>query len=303
MTAYKLICPTTPAEWQDYYQFRWQQLRAPWQQPPGSEQDEHEEQATHRMIVDEHHQVLAVGRLHQLDAVSGQIRYMAVSEAHQGQQLGRRLLRALEQQAYQAGYRQLQLNARESAVGFYRKLGYQERSEAPTQFGIGHKRMEKSWRLTGSAEQWQGWCQQLQQNWQQQIPLSDFMQLTIARFDGTELRCEAPLAPNINLHGTMFAGSIYSLATLTGWGLLHLQLQSLALEADLVLADASIRYRRPVKYQPQARCSLINATGDLQALQGQQHASQHHLVEIYSGDKVAAVFEGHYKALVKRHQT
>ncbi|MCH8536528.1 MAG: bifunctional GNAT family N-acetyltransferase/hotdog fold thioesterase [Alkalimonas sp.] len=300
MATYKIISPATPAEWQDYYQFRWQQLRAPWQQPPGSEQDEFESSAIHRMMVDEHQQVLAVGRLHQLDAQSGQIRYMAVSEAHQGQRLGQQVLRALEQQALQAGLCQLLLNARESALGFYRKMGYRELSDAPSQFGIVHKRMEKRLRLPGSAEQWQGWCRQLQQNWHRQIPLSDFMQLNIAQFDGTELRCEAPLPPNINLHGTMFAGSIYSLATLTGWGLLHLQLQSLELEADLVLADASIRYLRPVKLHPQARCSLLNASGDLLALQRKQHASQRHQVEIYSGDKVAAVFEGHYKALVKR---
>ncbi|MDP4535047.1 bifunctional GNAT family N-acetyltransferase/hotdog fold thioesterase [Alkalimonas collagenimarina] len=303
MAAFKIISPSTPAEWQHYYQFRWQQLRAPWQQPLGSEQDELESSAIHRMILDEQQQIVAVGRVHQLDSQCAQIRYMAVAEAWQGQRLGQRLLHALEQDAFKLGCSTVVLNARESALGFYQRQGYCELAAAPTQFGIVHLRMQKRLRLFGSAEQWQLWCQQLQQSWHQQIPLSDFMQLEIGQFDGTELRCTAPLDPNINLHGTMFAGSIYSLATLTGWGLLHLQLQALELDADLVLADATIRYLRPVKLHPQARCSLLNAKGDLSALQRNRNASQHHTVEIYSGDKVAAVFEGHYKALVKGQRT
>lgn len=297
---HKITSPSTPVEWQQYFQFRWQQLREPWQQPLGSEQDELENSAIHRMVVNEQQQIVAVGRVHQLDSERAQIRYMAVAEAWQGQQLGQQLLRALEQKAFQLGCSEVVLNARESALGFYQRLGYGELAAAPTQFGLVHQRMQKRLRLSGSAYQWQPWYRQLQQCWHQQIPLSHFMQIEITTFDGTELRCTAPLEPNSNLHGTMFAGSIYSLATLTGWGLLHLQLQSLEREADLVLADASIRYLRPVKQQPEARCSLLNARGDLSVLRYQHNASQHHRVDIYSGDKVAAVFEGHYKALYRR---
>ncbi|MEE2001948.1 bifunctional GNAT family N-acetyltransferase/hotdog fold thioesterase [Alkalimonas sp. MEB108] len=295
----RISSPQTDADWQAYFQFRWQQLRAPWQQPPGSERDELEQQSYHRMVLDGN-KLIAVGRLHQLGDGSAQIRYMAVDPKYQGQQLGARLVAELEQQAFALGCTEVVLNARDSAEGFYQRLGYSVQQPAPTQFGVAHYRMHRYLRLPGTEAVWQQRCQQLQQSWHQQIPLSSFMQLEIAAFDGTELRCQAPLEPNINLHGTMFAGSLYSLATLTGWGLLHLQLQALELQADLVLADASIRYLKPMQAQPEARCSLLSAKGDLTVLKHGRHASQRIRVELLSAGKVVALFEGQYKALLPR---
>lgn len=296
------ICLQTPvsdADWHAYYQFRWQQLRQPWGQPPGSERDALEASSHHRML--RHgEQVVGVGRLHPLNERQAQIRYMAVAADYQGQQLGARLVAALEQQAHQLGCSEVVLNARHNAVGFYQRLGYGVTSEAPSQFGIPHYRMQRWLCLPGSAALWQQRCDDLQQSWHRQIPLSHFMQLDIGAFDGTELRCLAPLEPNINLHGTMFAGSLYSLATLTGWGLLHLQLQALALEADLVLADAQIRYLKPMQHCPTARTSLLEAKGDLTVLRQGKHASQRIAVELLSADMVVARFDGHYKALVPR---
>ncbi|SEA05070.1 bifunctional GNAT family N-acetyltransferase/hotdog fold thioesterase [Alkalimonas amylolytica] len=297
--AIRMHIPRNDADWQAYYQFRWQQLRAPWQQPLGSERDELEHQSHHRMLMDGD-RLIGVGRLHQLDDGKAQVRYMAVDPAYQRQQLGARLLTELEQQALVLGCTEVVLNARDTALGFYQRLGYSMQQEAPSQFGIAHYRMHRYLRLPGSVEDWQRRCQQLQQSWHQQIPLSRFMQLEIAAFDGTELRCQAPLEPNINLHGTMFAGSLYSLATLTGWGLLHLQLQALSLQADLVLVDGHIRYLKPMQHKPQTRCTMLSAKGDLTVLRQGLHASQRIKVELLSADKVVALFEGHYKALLPR---
>jgi GNAT superfamily N-acetyltransferase len=44
---------------------------------------------------------------------------------------------------------------------------------------------------------------------------------------------QASLNKNINLHGTMFAGSIFSLATLTGWGMIFLKLKEKGLDGKL----------------------------------------------------------------------
>ncbi|MEE2024068.1 MULTISPECIES: bifunctional GNAT family N-acetyltransferase/hotdog fold thioesterase [Alkalimonas] len=296
----RLSSPQSDAQWQAYYQFRWQQLRAPWQQPIGSERDELETSSIHRMLLDGE-TVVGVGRLHQVDATRAQLRYMAVASSYQGQQLGARLVAELEQQALALGCSEVVLNARENALGFYQKLGYSQQEELASQFGVRHFRMQRFIRFTANTGSWQQQCQQLEQVWHQQIPLSQFMQLQITAFDGCELRCQVPLPPNINLHGTMFAGSIYSLATLTGWGLLHLQLQALELQADLVLADASIRYLKPMQTQPQARCSLLGAKGDLTVLRQGKNASQRIDVELLSANKVVALFSGHYKALLPRN--
>ena len=51
---WQLTRPVSPDQWQAYYQLRWQVLRAPWQQTPGSEQDELEAQAHHFMLTVSH---------------------------------------------------------------------------------------------------------------------------------------------------------------------------------------------------------------------------------------------------------
>ena len=65
-------------------------------------------------------------------------------------------------------------------------------------------------------------CQQLQTIWHEQIPLSKAMQMQITDFDGDVLTTQASLEPNVNVHGTTFAGSLYAIQALTGWGMMHL---------------------------------------------------------------------------------
>lgn len=292
-----LTCPHTEQQWQAYYQLRWQILRAPWQQPPGSERDQQEATAYHLMLQNSAGDIAAVGRIQQIDATTAQVRYMAVADEWQGQGAGARVLQGLEHYALTQQFSQVVLNARDSAVAFYKKQGYQISGPAPTQFGIVHHRMVKSLQIPGSLTDYQSWCEQLQQTWHQTIPLSQFMQLRISAFDGFSLRCHAPMAPNINLHQTMFAGSIYTLATLTGWGMLHLQLQSLGLTGALVLADATIQYLLPVTTEPEARCHFTDVRGDLTALASGRKVKQRIVVDIYSAGKHCAHFSGLYAAL------
>jgi thioesterase domain-containing protein len=297
MRHWQLRSPETAQEWQQYYQLRWQILRAPWQQPKGSEQDDLEAQAFHQMLITAEGEIVAVGRLHKLAQEGAQIRYMAVAPEFQGKGAGGKVLKALEHKAAQWGCSYLQLNARESAMAFYLRHGYQQLGPAPALYGIEHHVMQKIIRLSGTAQQHQQWCNQLSATWQQTIPLSQFMQLSINGFDGNELRCDAPLAPNINLHQTMFAGSIYALATLTGWGMLYLQLQALGVHGDQVLAEGNIKYLKPVATQPQARCALQYCVGDLQGLQQGRKVVQHINVQVFSANQLAAEFNGRYAVL------
>ncbi|MDX1678214.1 bifunctional GNAT family N-acetyltransferase/thioesterase [Arsukibacterium sp.] len=294
---WQLTQPLTPEHWQAYYHLRWQVLRAPWDQPPGSEQDEFEPQAYHLMLTDGQGKLLAVGRLHQLDLNRGQIRYMAVAEQARGKGAGRMILQGLEQQAVILGLQQLQLNAREQAVDFYRQLGYQQEGQAAALFGIPHLKMTKSIRLAGSAADFEQWQRELAATWQQTIPLSNYMQLKITGFNGSRFSCSAPLAPNINLHQTMFAGSIYTLATLTGWGMLYMQLKALGLHGAQVLANADIRYLRPVSSQPEARCDLLDCSGCLTPLADGQKVRQRIRVGIYCQQQICAEFTGNYVVL------
>ncbi len=95
----------------------------------------------------------------------------------------------------------------------------------------------------------------LQQKIRNAIPLSEAMQFTITALDIDVIRVTAPLEPNVNIHGTGFAGSLYSLAVLTGWALCMHILEELELDADLVVGKAEIRYRAPVTGDIECACA------------------------------------------------
>lgn len=128
--------PCLPQEWNAYYRLRWQILRAPYQQPIGSEKDELENEAFHACAFTEQQEVVGVARLHRLDERSGQIRYMAVSEFYQKRGIGLLLINYLEALAVSHNIVQIKLNARESAVPFYQKAGYHIFAKGVLLYGI-----------------------------------------------------------------------------------------------------------------------------------------------------------------------
>lgn len=79
-----------------------------------------------------------------------------------------------------------------------------------------------------------------------EIPLAQAMDLRVAGYDGRSLTLAAPLPPNINDKGCAFGGSLASLMTLAGWGMVWLQLQGRGSKADVYVADSAIRYLAPV---------------------------------------------------------
>ena len=140
----KPLSPGLPADWERYYDLRWRVLRAPWNQPRGSEKDELEEQSEHLMILGSEAEALAVGRLHFNSAREAQVRFMAVAPEARGRGLGGLILAELERRALTAGATAIVLNARENARRFYEKHGYKVIGPAPTLFdAVPHSRMRK----------------------------------------------------------------------------------------------------------------------------------------------------------------
>lgn len=101
--------------------------------------------------------------------------------------------------------------------------------------------------------------QQLQSIWHRDIPITAAMGVEIAAFEADELCVSASLAANVNVHGTAFAGSLYAVCALTGWGLIWLKLKARGLAAEIVLAEAGIRYRRAVRDDIVCRCRWSGA--------------------------------------------
>jgi ribosomal protein S18 acetylase RimI-like enzyme len=144
----RIVEPASTEEFQRYYELRWKILRAPWQQPRGSERDPLDADSSHLMLVDDSNRVAGVGRLHFNSIREAQIRYMAVDVAHQRKGLGSRLLEALEHRARALGAASIMLDARESALGFYSKHGYTIQGNGHVLFDrIAHVQMIK--RLDG----------------------------------------------------------------------------------------------------------------------------------------------------------
>jgi len=87
---------------------------------------------------------------------------------------------------------------------------------------------------------------ELQDKIRSAIPVSEAMQFSIAELSPHSILVRAPLAPNVNIHGTGFAGSIYSIAVLAGWGLSTHIMDQLGMDGELVVSRAEIKYRAPV---------------------------------------------------------
>jgi N-acetylglutamate synthase-like GNAT family acetyltransferase len=141
----RIISPETEAELAAYYQLRYDVLRAPWHQPPGSERVADDASATHALMTDDAGQAIGVCRLHLQTPQQAQIRFMAIHPDYQGQGLGRQLLAYLETVAWQQGARVISLQARENALAFYERCGYARQEKTQLLYGvIQHYRMEKT---------------------------------------------------------------------------------------------------------------------------------------------------------------
>lgn len=121
---YTLRSPVTVSDFESYFDLRWRVLRAPWNQPRGTEQDDLESAAYHAAVFDRSNQVLAAGRLQLNNPSEAQVRFMAVDPEYQGKGLGKAVLEMLEAEARRQGASHVILQARKNALEFYKACGY-----------------------------------------------------------------------------------------------------------------------------------------------------------------------------------
>ncbi|MDO8550042.1 MAG: GNAT family N-acetyltransferase [Ignavibacteria bacterium] len=136
--------PSSQNDFELYYNLRWRILRKPWNQPKGSEKDELEVKSIHVMVCNEDRIPIGVGRAHFNSNEEAQIRYMAVEDEWQGKGIGSMILSYLEEKIKERGAKNIILNARDLAIKFYEKHGYEIVKEAHTLFDvIPHYKMTK----------------------------------------------------------------------------------------------------------------------------------------------------------------
>ncbi len=131
------------------------------------------------------------------------------------------------------------------------------------------------------------------------IPLSDNMQFSIDDLNLESIRVSAPLEPNVNIHGTGFAGSIYSLAILTGWAWCDHLLTRNKMNAVLVVGNAEIRYRAPLTENLTCFCSGSKTARDafIDAIKSNGKGKLALTIEV--GKKSQALVRASYTAIAK----
>ncbi len=140
--------------------------------------------------------------------------------------------------------------------------------------------------------------ERLQRILHEQIPISRAMGVGVVALHSLSLELSAPLAANHNHAGTGFAGSLYSLASLAGWALLRQYLESHGMKAQLLLADARIRYLRPATgdFSVISRMERAQASELLAALCRGRKPRLELKIRIRSGGHQVASFTGSYAA-------
>ncbi|GAA0372672.1 bifunctional GNAT family N-acetyltransferase/hotdog fold thioesterase [Bowmanella denitrificans] len=295
---YKVDTPTTDEEFDKYFQFRWLMLRKPWNYPIGSEKDEYEQVGIHRMVVNANGDVIAIGRLHFNTPEEAQIRHIAVHPDYHGKGLGKLVVSALEGVARNQGIERIVTNSREISTPFFKSCGFEVVGEATTELGqLKREQMVKKLTELNAVMLHPKWCKELQDTWYETIPISEQMGIKLYQYTGRTLEVRASLNKNINLHGTMFAGSIFSLATLSGWGMLFLQMKEKNLSGEIVLGDADIHYHKPISLQPRAICNIESVSGKFEQLAKGRKSPFKLQVDIHDGHNPVAEFKGVYWVL------
>jgi thioesterase domain-containing protein len=297
---YKIDIPTSEQDFDDYFLFRWKMLREPWKYPIGSEKDEYEQVSQHRMIRNSDHMVIAIGRVHMNSAEEAQVRHVAVEKAYQGKGLAKMLVASLEAVARSEGAVRMVTNSTQASMELFTSLGFVTQSGEPKELGE-QQRQQMVKKLTdpSSIMLHPKWCKLLQNTWHDTIPISEQMGIKLHQYTGRTLETRASLNKNINLHGTMFAGSIFSLATLTGWGMIYLQLKEKGLEGEIVLGDGNIHYHKPITMQPRALCNIESLNGKFELLDKNKKCNIKLNVAILDGDNAVAEFSGVFWVLPK----
>ncbi len=298
---YKIDTPSNEQEFAEYFGFRWKLLRKPWKFPEGSEKDEYEQVSQHRMIRDSYGKVVAVGRVHMNTAEEAQVRHVAVDKSLRNKGLARMLVSALEAVARAEGAVRIVTNSTEVAIGFFQSMGFERQTTENKELGEQQRhQMVKVLVDPNVIMLHPKWCKLLQKTWHETIPITEQMGIKLYQYTGRTLETRASLNKNINLHGTMFAGSIFSLATLTGWGMIFLQLKEKGLDGEIVLGDGNIHYHKPITMQPRALCNIESLHGKFENLQKGKKCQVKLTVAILDSEKAVAEFTGIFWVLPSR---
>lgn len=111
----------------------------------GFEEEELQEEKNNLLIAAfDEDEMLGCCMLCQVDHETLRLRQMAVQDNLQGKGIGASIMNFAENLALDKGYKKIMMHARDTAIGFYEKLGYKVTSSEFTEVNIPHHVMEKN---------------------------------------------------------------------------------------------------------------------------------------------------------------
>jgi thioesterase domain-containing protein len=131
-----------------------------------------------------------------------------------------------------------------------------------------------------------------------EIPLTAAMGVRLLRSAPGEVEIAAPLAPNLNFHGTAFAGSLATLGLISGWVALDRALHGTELKAHLVAQKSECIFHAPATQELRAiaRLPAEEWAQFIAALRHKRRARIGVVTEIRAGDTLAVTHTGTYAA-------
>ena len=134
-----------------------------------------------------------------------------------------------------------------------------------------------------------------------EIPLCKAMDLRVEQLSDNNIVISAPMEVNRNHHDSFFAGSLYSLSAITGWGLATNYAHNQYSGSGVVVRKAEIDYFHPVvDVRLTLNCQMPDAdsmNSFAERLDDKGRARLNLSVDIYSLDKLAVRFNGAFTVL------
>ena len=132
------------------------------------------------------------------------------------------------------------------------------------------------------------------------IPITSAMGVTVVSADEDGVRLAAPFEPNINQRNTVFGGSAATLAILSAWTLVHIQLNAASIPSRIVIQRGDVDYLHPLNGDFEAFCPTPEPERwgrFLRALRRRGRARIVLQAELLGEGRVAGRFEGSYVAM------
>jgi thioesterase domain-containing protein len=141
--------------------------------------------------------------------------------------------------------------------------------------------------------------QEIEQLWQERIPLASQLGIRIVRLDERSLEVVAPLAANCNHMGTGFAGSLLAVASLTGWGAVVAVLERVD-AGQVVVQETNASFMEPVTGDFRMYAMLPDPAARarfLDAFRRRGRARVNIVVEVVQAERVAMRAESRFVAM------